>query len=186
MLNITLNFKSKPFHKWCLQTFICRTVWFSMFCWKFLLRFSSVSVKCEKTFLNARKYSNTAVATMKYLNVAEKNDAAKSIAALLSNGTARRTEGLSPYNKLYSFQLNLKGQPTDMVMTSVSGHLFQQDFIDAYKQWQSCDPISLFDAPVVKFCPENYVKIKKTLEREVSLFGLVKNLNLFILPPKCN
>lgn len=56
-----------------------------------------------------------------------------------------------------------------MVMTSVSGHLLTHDFIDAYKQWQSCDPISLFEAPVVKFCPENYVKIKLTLEREVSV-----------------
>lgn len=107
---------------------------------------------------------------MKYLNVAEKNDAAKSIAALLSNGNSRRTEGLSPYNKLYSFQINFKGTPTDMVMTSVSGHLLTHDFIDAYKQWQSCDPISLFDAPVVKFCPENYVIIKQTLEREVRFF----------------
>lgn len=104
---------------------------------------------------------------MKYLNVAEKNDAAKSIAGLLSNGTSRRAEGISPFNKLYSFQITFKGTPTDMVMTSVSGHLLSQDFIDAYKQWQSCDPISLFDAPVLKFCPENYVKIKKTLEREV-------------------
>lgn len=104
---------------------------------------------------------------MKWLNVAEKNDAAKSIAALLSNGNARRTEGLSPYNKIYSFQVNFKGQQTDMAMTSVSGHLLTQDFLDAYKQWQSCDPISLFDAPIVKFCPENFVKIKQTLEREV-------------------
>ena len=104
---------------------------------------------------------------MKWLNVAEKNDAAKSIAALLSNGTARRTEGMSPYNKIYSFQVNFKGQQVDMVMTSVSGHLLTQDFLDAYKQWQSCDPISLFDAQVVKFCPENFVKIKQTLEREV-------------------
>lgn len=104
---------------------------------------------------------------MKYLNVAEKNDAAKSIAALLSNGNSRRTEGLSPYNKLYSFQVNFKGVQTDMVMTSVSGHLMTHEFMDAYKQWQACDPISLFDAPVFKICPENFVKIKQTLEREV-------------------
>lgn len=139
-----------------------------MFCFKPLLRsISSIGIKCEKIGFNVQQYSKSSVATMKYLNVAEKNDAAKSIAALLSNGTARRTEGLSPYNKLYSFGINFKGTQTDMVMTSVSGHLLTHDFIDAYKQWQSCDPISLFDAPVVKFCPENFVKIKQTLEREV-------------------
>lgn len=120
---------------------------------------------------------------MKYLNVAEKNDAAKSIAALLSNGNSRRTEGCSPYNKLYSFQVNFKGQQTDMVMTSVSGHLLTNDFIDAYKQWQSCDPITLFDAPVVKFCPENYVKIKQTLEREViSIKTFLFSYDVFIYP----
>lgn len=140
-----------------------------MFCLKNFLRLSSFSVQCEKSIINVRKYSNVSAATMKYLNVAEKNDAAKSIAGLLSNGNSRRTEGFSPYNKLYSFQINFKGTQTDMVMTSVSGHLLTQDFIDAYKQWQSCDPVSLFDAPVVKFCPDNFVKIKQTLEREVRL-----------------
>lgn len=137
-----------------------------MFRWKFLFHFRQFSYKCEP-LLNVRKYSGTTRANMKYLNVAEKNDAAKSIAALLSNGNSRRSEGLSPYNKLYSFQVNFKGVQTDMVMTSVSGHLLTQDFLDAYKSWHSCDPISLFDAPVVKFCPENFVKIQKTLEREV-------------------
>lgn len=139
-----------------------------MFGLKQFLRLNFVNIQCTKSILNVRNYSKASVATMKYLNVAEKNDAAKSIAGLLSNGTARRTEGYSPYNKLYSFGINFKGTPTDMVMTSVSGHLLTHDFVDAYKQWQSCDPISLFDAPVVKFCPENYVKIKQTLEREVN------------------
>lgn len=136
--------------------------------WKVLIRFNKYIVKCENPFLNVRNYRGKSKATnMKYLNVAEKNDAAKSIAGLLSNGTARRTEGLSKFNKLYSFGVNFKGIPTDMVMTSVSGHLLTSDFMDAYKQWQSCDPISLFDAPIVKYCPENFIKIKQTLEREV-------------------
>lgn len=39
--------------------------------------------------------------------------------------------------------------------------------VGAYKHWQSCSPLALFDAPVFKYCPENYEKIKKTLEREV-------------------
>lgn len=146
-----------------------------MFHWKQLIRFSQIAFKCENSFVNVRNYCVTSGATMKYLNVAEKNDAAKSIAALLSNGNSRRTEGLSPYNKLYSFQVNFKGQQTDMVMTSVSGHLLTQDFLDAYRSWQSCDPISLFDAPVIKFCPENFKKIKQTLEREVIFLETNKN-----------
>lgn len=54
-----------------------------------------------------------------------------------------------------------------MVMTSVSGHLLTHEFSSAFRNWQSCDPISLFDAPVRKVCPENFIKVKQTLEREV-------------------
>lgn len=118
---------------------------------------------------NGRQCFNEATRpTMRYLNVAEKNDAAKSIANLLSNGAARRSEGLSTFNKLYSFHTMFRGQPADMVMTSVSGHLMEQDFNDAYRQWHSVDPIALFDAPIVKICPERFIKIKQTIEREVN------------------
>lgn len=149
-----------------------------MFCVKYLFRFSYLSYQCEKSIANVKHFNKASVAAMKYLNVAEKNDAAKSIAGLLSKGTARRTEGISPYNKLYSFNIDFNKAPTDMVMTSVSGHLMTQDFLDAYKGWQSCDPISLFDAPVVKFCPQNFVKIKQTLEREVNLLYILNDAEM--------
>ncbi|XP_023945939.1 DNA topoisomerase 3-alpha [Bicyclus anynana] len=111
---------------------------------------------------------------MKYLNVAEKNDAAKNIALHLSRGTSRRREGLSQYNKIYEFDVEVLGNKSQMVMTSVSGHLLSLDFVSAYRSWRTCNPLSLFDAPVYKHCPENYDKIKKTLEREVrSCQGLI-------------
>ena len=37
------------------------------------------------------------------LNVAEKNDAAKNIASIMSGGAANRREGFSPYNKIYEY-----------------------------------------------------------------------------------
>lgn len=40
---------------------------------------------------------------MKYLNVAEKNDAAKNIAGLLSNGTSTRVQNFSEF--LFDFSL---------------------------------------------------------------------------------
>lgn len=53
-------------------------------------------------------------------------------------------------------------------MTSVSGHLLNHEFIGTYRKWEACQPLSLFDAPVVKECSAEYsIKIKKTLEREV-------------------
>lgn len=46
-----------------------------------------------KVLLNGRKFcnqSNKVTSKMKYLNVAEKNDAAKNIASQLSNGSSQR------------------------------------------------------------------------------------------------
>ncbi|XP_069501793.1 DNA topoisomerase 3-alpha isoform X2 [Ambystoma mexicanum] len=52
-------------------------------------------------------------------------------------------------------------------MTSVSGHLLGLDFSGSFKNWRSCNPVFLFEAEVEKYCPDNFVDIKRTLEREV-------------------
>uniref|UniRef100_A0AAZ3P0D1 DNA topoisomerase n=1 Tax=Oncorhynchus tshawytscha TaxID=74940 RepID=A0AAZ3P0D1_ONCTS len=102
------------------------------------------------------------------LCVAEKNDAAKGIAEIMSDGRARRREGLSVYNKLYEYEYNLFGRNVTVCMTSVSGHLLGLEFKAQFQKWHSCNPVLLFDAEVEKYCPENFVQIKRTLEREVS------------------
>ncbi|KAH1016264.1 hypothetical protein HUJ04_007516 [Dendroctonus ponderosae] len=128
------------------------------------LRIFSTRVYCSQAKPNV----------MKYLNVAEKNDAAKNIASILSRGNSNRREGFSPYNKIYEFNAQVFGTNCQMVMTSVSGHLLNYEFVSSYRSWQSCNPLVLFDAPVVKSCPKDYEKIKKTLEREIrSCQGLI-------------
>ncbi|XP_018576007.1 DNA topoisomerase 3-alpha, partial [Anoplophora glabripennis] len=118
--------------------------------------------------LSLRFFSNDfQSAIMRYLNVAEKNDAAKNIAAILSRGASTRREGLSQYNKIYEFDTQVFGEQARMVMTSVSGHLLNYEFSAAYKNWQSCNPVTLFDAPVIKTCPPDFQNIKRTLEREI-------------------
>ncbi|RVE69228.1 hypothetical protein OJAV_G00075520 [Oryzias javanicus] len=57
------------------------------------------------------------------LCVAEKNDAAKGISEIMSNGRARRREGMSKFNKIYEYEYFLFGQNVTVTMTSVSGHL---------------------------------------------------------------
>lgn len=47
-----------------------------------------------------------------------------------------------------------------MVMTSVSGHLLNYEFSPTFKNWQSCNPIALFNAPIYKNCPQDYQNIK--------------------------
>lgn len=107
------------------------------------------------------------VGPIKVLNVAEKNDAAKNIANIMCNGGFNRREGFSQYNKIYEYQYTVQGQPANMVMTSVSGHLMNVDFPDAYRKWYSCNPLQLFDLPVAKGVREDsMINIKRTLERE--------------------
>ncbi|XP_032669264.1 DNA topoisomerase 3-alpha isoform X2 [Odontomachus brunneus] len=126
----------------------------------------AVCSKPTNVYCFVKRFSSKRV--MKVLNVAEKHDAAKNIAAYLSRGNNRKREGLSVYNKIFDFNVQLWGQNCQMVMTSVSGHLLGFEFNGAYRKWQGCHPLSLFDAPVVKQCSEeNYINIKKTLEREV-------------------
>ncbi|CAH1273337.1 TOP3A [Branchiostoma lanceolatum] len=104
--------------------------------------------------------------TQKVLNVAEKNDAAKAIADVLSNGRYRRREGFSKFNKIYEFEYNILNKQSSMFMTSVSGHLLELDFKGSYQKWHSCQPVALFDAGVEKHCPDQFKDIKRTLERE--------------------
>ena len=66
-------------------------------------------------------------------------------------------EGFSPYNKIYEFgytvQVNIsctflvdmhrfinQGQPADMVMTSLSGHLLNMEFAPQFKKWWDFPP----------------------------------------------
>ncbi|XP_038274937.1 DNA topoisomerase 3-alpha isoform X3 [Dermochelys coriacea] len=58
------------------------------------------------------------------------------------------------------------GQNVTVAMTSVSGHLLAHDFKMPFRKWHSCNPLVLFEAEIEKYCPENFVDIKKTLERE--------------------
>ena len=105
----------------------------------------------------------------KVLNVAEKNDAAKNIANIMSGGRANRREGFSHFNKIYEFDYMVQGQQAEMVMTSLSGHLLNMEFAPQYRKWYSCNPVALFDALLAKGVGEgnNSALIKKTLQREV-------------------
>lgn len=61
---------------------------------------------------------------------------------------------MSQYNHVFDFKYHMRGQNCDMVVTSVTGHLMQTEFVNPYKPWAAYDPILLFDAPIKKFVPE--------------------------------
>jgi DNA topoisomerase-3 len=109
---------------------------------------------------------------VRVLNVAEKNDAAKGIAALLAAGApVHRREGQSKYNKVYSFEYNVNGEQVcvrlrgclrmsvcaqmHMQMTSVSGHLSNFDFKGDARTWGRVPMIELFSLPLYKTITPN-------------------------------
>ncbi|CAK8696344.1 unnamed protein product [Clavelina lepadiformis] len=103
----------------------------------------------------------------KVLNVAEKNDAAKRISDMLSGHQFQRREGFSKFNKIYEFDYYMLNKHCQMIMTSLSGHLLNYNFVGSYRKWSSCHPLSLFDAEIEKSVTENMNNIKKTIEKEI-------------------
>uniref|UniRef100_A0A8C4EIG0 DNA topoisomerase n=1 Tax=Dicentrarchus labrax TaxID=13489 RepID=A0A8C4EIG0_DICLA len=77
-----------------------------------------------------------------------------------------RREGMSKFNKIYEYEYHLFGQNVTVTMTSVSGHLLGMEFKAPFQKWHSCNPVLLFDAEVEKYCPDNMLQIKRTLEKE--------------------
>uniref|UniRef100_A0A915IA97 DNA topoisomerase n=1 Tax=Romanomermis culicivorax TaxID=13658 RepID=A0A915IA97_ROMCU len=105
------------------------------------------------------------------LNVAEKNDVAKGIAEILSNGRFNRRESFSKFNKIYEFDLNLNLfglHQLNMTVTSVSGHLSNYDFAGDGRSmsWEHFPIGRLFEAPIEKTVTEYAKNIKRTLENE--------------------
>lgn len=84
----------------------------------------------------------------KVLCVAEKNDAAKNIASILSNGTSKYQDGQSVFNKLYCFDASIQNVESSIVFTSVSGHLKNFEFPLNMKSWAGVPIKNCFTAPV--------------------------------------
>lgn len=88
---------------------------------------------------------------MRALFVAEKNDAAKGIAAILSRGSSTRRDSRSRWNKVYQFRAPVLNDPNCFVaMTSVSGHLLQHQFPPTHKSWNDTPMGTLFEVPLQK------------------------------------
>lgn len=44
-------------------------------------------------------------------------------------------EGMSKYNKIYEFSYQMFGRDCHMVMTSLSGHMMNFDFVGTFRKW---------------------------------------------------
>ncbi len=81
---------------------------------------------------------------MKVLLVTEKPSIARRISYILGSGKAKKEKGLSKYTPVYRFTIDTGDE---FVVTSVLGHVYQLDFEEGYEDWNTIDPVSLFDAP---------------------------------------
>jgi DNA topoisomerase-3 len=55
---------------------------------------------------------------------------------------------------MWIFRYVIDAFKVHMSFTSVSGHLMTNDYTEQYRGWNSCDPIQLFEAPIIKYVPE--------------------------------
>ncbi|KAF8134539.1 DNA topoisomerase [Boletus edulis] len=101
---------------------------------------------------------------MRVLCVAEKPSIARSISQILSGGRVETRATQSRFIK--NFDFDYPQTNSHFTVTSVAGHLLAHDFPDAYRQWHSCDPLSLFDAPIHTIVPKDNKAIERNLMNE--------------------
>ena len=88
--------------------------------------------------------------TQTILMVAEKPSIANSLANALSKGRHTSRKGVSQAVQVHEFQGTFQGQSAFIKITSVAGHVYTTDFPPQYQNWDRTEPVTLFDAEVVK------------------------------------
>ncbi|KAF2802960.1 DNA topoisomerase III [Mytilinidion resinicola] len=102
----------------------------------------------------------------KILCVAEKPSIAKAVANHLARAQARNVNGVT-YVKNYVFDYNFtRWGASNVVFTSVVGHIKHQEFAPRYSSWNSCDPLDLFDAPIINSVVEDKKAIARNIEEQ--------------------
>ena len=111
---------------------------------------------------------------MSVLAVAEKPSVAKEVATILSNGShIQSRQAFSPYNRIWELpSVEFRGNRSRMSITSVSGHLCEADFGEAYR-WGRCQPEALFTAPLHTHVRDSNENIKKTLQQEAKKHSIL-------------
>ncbi|BEI85325.1 hypothetical protein CcaverHIS002_0507260 [Cutaneotrichosporon cavernicola] len=108
---------------------------------------------------------------MRVLCVAEKPSIAKELARILSGGHFDNRAGKNKFCRNFDFPYRLPpplgdSRDCEFTVTSVLGHLTETDFRDEYRQWSSCDPFALFDAPVVTKVASDHRQLERNLQDE--------------------
>ncbi|KAF7321880.1 DNA topoisomerase [Mycena kentingensis (nom. inval.)] len=102
---------------------------------------------------------------MRVLCVAEKPSIAKSITQILSDN--QYTTRNSSVGWIKNFDFDYPYTRAQFTVTSVAGHLISHDFAESHRKWNTCDPLDLFDAPIVSKVDSNDMRgIERNLTSE--------------------
>ena len=98
--------------------------------------------------------------------VAEKPSIAKSMSDALGHNITQR-KGVSKICTVYEFSGTFFGDAVTFVVTSVCGHIYSTDFPRQYNNWDSVDPLELYDVDTIKVeSPSKGGSIVKHLQQE--------------------
>ncbi|KTW31478.1 hypothetical protein T552_00121 [Pneumocystis carinii B80] len=105
---------------------------------------------------------------MKILCVAEKPSIARAISDILGGGEVRIRETKDVYNKNYDirFKFNFNWGDSFVTITSVRGHLIEWEFEEKFKKWNSCNPLSLFEAKIIPTVNKDMKNIHDNILKE--------------------
>lgn len=95
-----------------------------------------------------------------WLNVAEKPSVAKELANSLSNGNFRNGTTQSRFNPVFEFQFEGKS----MIVTSVAGHLMEDEFPAHTRSWAAYPFQGLFSEPITKTVRGDLEPLKRNVE----------------------
>ena len=73
--------------------------------------------------------------------------------------------GKSKFCRIHEFSYNYNGMSAVMIVTSVIGHIFKQDFSPRYNNWATTDPAVLLDAPILEVKSEEVGPVIFNLEQ---------------------
>ncbi|CCJ28786.1 unnamed protein product [Pneumocystis jirovecii] len=105
---------------------------------------------------------------MKILCVAEKPSIAKTISNILGGGNVHTRKTKDIYNKNYDihFKFNFNWGDSSVTFTSVRGHLLEWEFEETFRKWNTCNPLSLFEAKIITTINKEMKSIHENLLKE--------------------
>ncbi|KAL0581930.1 DNA topoisomerase [Marasmius crinis-equi] len=112
------------------------------------------------------------------LCVAEKPSISKAITQILSGGRFSTRDTRSKFIKNYDFDYPQTN--SEFTVTAVAGHLTETEFTDAHRKWNSCDPVDLFDAPIITYVKSDYKAM------EINIFNEAKRASTLMIWTDCD